>query len=620
MGRGEPAARGARSLLTVASLAVALAAADTYVVVLALTDMMAGVGVGIESLQRGTPIISGFLLGYIAVLPLIGRVSDLVDRRRILLWCLAVFVIGSAVTAAAVDLEVMVAGRFLQGLGGGGLVPATLALVADLWPRGRRGMPLGVVGAVQELGSVLGPLLGALVLMVAGWREIFWLNVGLGVLAFVGIWLIRPATPPHQERRVVAPDPHQERPVVAPDPHQERRVVAAAPHRERPVVAAAPHRASRAVTLLIWVVGVLATAAWTLTLWAPEALTTSIELGAPFVPFDPEHGSRVATPIGLAAAILTLVLAGLSAPRWLPLLLRADLPGAALVAIALGCLVLTFSTANPETEVLGPWGLWLLPFGALATLAFLLRQRTARHPLIPAGVVRGRVWPALAVSLLVGAALVAVVVDVPLLSRLTQGTDETDAALVLVRFLVAVPVGAVLGGWLLRRVGPGLVSAPGLALAAVAILAMGRWERSSLDDPVSTTLTLAAAGLGIGLAIAPVNDAALADAHEDGHGTASSLVVVARMTGMVVGLAMLTSLGLRSFHREVAELADPTDTNALLDAAVVQVQTVLTGAGVAAALAAILALALGVRAVGAARPSAGRESSAAPAHGIPSSP
>ncbi len=66
-----------RALLGAASVAVALAAADTYVVVLALTDMMRGVGVGIDSLQRATPIVSGFLLGYVATLPLIGRIADL---------------------------------------------------------------------------------------------------------------------------------------------------------------------------------------------------------------------------------------------------------------------------------------------------------------------------------------------------------------------------------------------------------------------------------------------------------------------------------------------------------------------------------------------------------------
>ncbi|HET6664849.1 MAG TPA: MFS transporter, partial [Acidimicrobiales bacterium] len=110
-----------RALLATASTAVALAAADTYVVVLALTDMMTGVGLGIDALQKATPIISGFLLGYITVLPLIGRLSDLVSRQRVLLWCLAVFVLGSAVTALAVELPVLVAGRVVQGIGGGGL-------------------------------------------------------------------------------------------------------------------------------------------------------------------------------------------------------------------------------------------------------------------------------------------------------------------------------------------------------------------------------------------------------------------------------------------------------------------------------------------------------------------
>ena len=95
------------------------------------------------------------------MLPLIGRIADLRGRVPVLVAALVVFAVGSLVTALAYDMPTMVAGRFLQGVGGGGLVPATLALVADLYPVERRGVPLGVVSAVQELGSVLGPLFGA---------------------------------------------------------------------------------------------------------------------------------------------------------------------------------------------------------------------------------------------------------------------------------------------------------------------------------------------------------------------------------------------------------------------------------------------------------------------------
>ena len=170
---GGTVARSSRVLLALAAVAVAFAAADTYVVVLALPDMMSAADLSAEKLQRAAPIISGFLLGYVAVLPLIGRIADVRGRLPVLTGSLAVFALGSLVTASAYDLPSMVTGRFLQGLGGGGLVPATLALVADLYPPERRGMPLGVVGAVQELGSVLGPLFGALVLALGGWRDIF---------------------------------------------------------------------------------------------------------------------------------------------------------------------------------------------------------------------------------------------------------------------------------------------------------------------------------------------------------------------------------------------------------------------------------------------------------------
>jgi MFS family permease len=145
-----------RTLLTLAAVAVAFAAADTYVVVLALPEMMSAVGVPIDQLQKAAPIVSGFLLGYVAMLPLIGRIADLRGRVPVLVAALVVFAVGSLLTALAYDMPTMVSGRFLQGVGGGGLVPATLALVADLYPVERRGVPLGIVSAVQEIGSVLG--------------------------------------------------------------------------------------------------------------------------------------------------------------------------------------------------------------------------------------------------------------------------------------------------------------------------------------------------------------------------------------------------------------------------------------------------------------------------------
>jgi MFS family permease len=536
-----------RALLATASVAVALASADTYVVVVALPDMMAGVGLSIDELQRATPIISGFLLGYIAVLPLIGRLSDLVARQRILLFCLSLFIVGSAITAVSVELPVLVAGRVLQGIGGGGLVPATLALVADLWPPERRGTPLGVVGAVQELGSVLGPLLGAAVLAVADWRAIFWLNVVLAM------------------------------------------VIAA-------VLALAGGRDQRPrLRVLPTVLGLATLAAGLLTLTAPPSLATDVTLGIPFVPFA--GTSRLATPMGVATLVLFLAFLAVSARGLRDLLRRVDLLGALCIAVALGSLVLTFASANPEREVVGQWGWALVPLGLVAVAVYIWRHRTAADPLVPrgltAGVQAGRspLIPALVVSVLVGVALVAIVVDVPFLARLTVTGSQTTAALLLVRFLVAVPAGAFAGGWLLNRLGPAAVASAGLLLAATGLALMSGWGHGSLQS-WPTTPVLALVGLGLGLALAPVNAAALADAPGDAHGVVSSLVVLARMVGMVAGLALLTAIGLRRYYTTVAALPDQGNTAALAAAGVVQVQTVFLGGAIAAFIAAVIALAL----------------------------
>src|ERR1035438_5540225 len=115
-----------------------VAAADTYVVVLALPSIMGDIGLSLNHLEAATPIISGFLLGYVALLPLLGRLSDILGRAPVFAGCLLVFAFGSLVTASAHDLTGAVVGRGLPGGGGGGVVPGPLAPVAAPRPAPRR--------------------------------------------------------------------------------------------------------------------------------------------------------------------------------------------------------------------------------------------------------------------------------------------------------------------------------------------------------------------------------------------------------------------------------------------------------------------------------------------------
>lgn len=506
--RAEPF-RGAQ--LGVASLGVLLTSADTYVVVLALPDIMTGVGVGIDELQRAAPIVSAFLLGYVVVLPLIGRLSDLHGRVPVLVSCLAVFAFGSLCTASADELGLAVAGRALQGLGAGGLVPATLALVADRWPPDQRGVPLGMVGAMQEVGTVVGPLYAGAVLAVSGWRTIFWVNLVGAVVLALGL------------RAVSRPEP-------------DRR---------------APRRWPVALALL-------SVAGAVLTLTEPTALSTHVTLGHAYVPLV---GTSVLTaPIAVGTALLAAAAGAAAADR--AAVLRTargvDAVGAVLAALALAGVVLSFATADPSRQVVDDRAPVLLAGSAGAAALFVLRQRRARDPLVPRNALRARAAVgALAVNVFVGAALVAALVDIPVFARATRYPDsQWGASLVLLRLLVALPVGALLGGWLCACLPPRPVAATGMGLASLGLVAMTRWDATSLADPGSTAVLLAT-GLGFGLAIAPVNQALLGATPTDVHGIAAALLVVARTVGMLVGLSVLTAVGLRVFHARQRAIGSP---------------------------------------------------------------
>ncbi|TMC52723.1 MAG: MFS transporter [Chloroflexi bacterium] len=434
-----------RVLVALAGTGLFIAALDAYVVVTLLPAIMSDIGLTIERLEQATPIVTGFLAGYVVAMPLLGAYSDVRGRIPVYVACIAAFAVGSVMTATAglwgfAGLPWLVVGRFIQGLGGGGLVPLSLALAADLYRDRSRTLALGSVAALQEAGSVFGPLYGASLAAAAaglgGWRFVFWLNVPLAAICAAGL-------------------------------------VAATRRAELP---------SR------------------------------------------EAGSTI------------------------------DWISALLLGVGLGLLVIALYPDDPEHR---PTNILFVP--AIIAAAFALAAYGWRHvrelePLIPRDLLRSRTFIGAAVAnVLVGAALIVALVDVPLLGRLVFNLSQLQSGLLLTQFLIGVPVGAVAGGVLAGRVGSRVTAALGIALSAAAFLQMSGWRADELSlhaGPLrQADIALAICGLGFGLVIAPLTAAVLALTRGQSHGLATSLVVLARTMGMLVGLSALTAFGLYRFHQ-----------------------------------------------------------------------
>ncbi|TMG37809.1 MAG: MFS transporter [Chloroflexi bacterium] len=446
----RPRSANRRAVLALTSAGLFVASLDAYVVVTALIPMLTSVHIPVlpvTNLAKATPIITGFLLGYLAVMPLAGGLSDRFGRLRVFVACLVLFGLGSLITATATSLPSLVTGRLLQGAGGGALVPVVLALAADLYPAGGRSPVLGGVSALQEVGSVLGPLWGGVIASAWGWQWIFWLNL----------------------------------PFVA---------------------------------LLLWA------------LW-PEVRSGDTV--------------RAKTPL--------------------------DLPGAALAGAGLALLTLALYAGDPDRSPVGAGFFWQAPVALVLFALFIRRERRAPRPLIDVRYFRDSSFSGAAVANAIsGAGLMVALVFIPVLaeSDLVFNMNSQQAAVLLFRLMIGIPIGALLGGFLAQRLRSyRAVAAAGLALAGLGFFSLSGWDQNTLSHNLLglplrlADLQLFSAGLGLGLEIAPVS-AALLDVVGDAHrGAAASFLVLMRLVGMLIGFSLLAGFALFHFQQATAHLIPP---------------------------------------------------------------
>jgi len=173
---------GKREVLTIISglaLAMFLSALNQTIVATALPT----IGRAFDDFENLSWVVIAYLLTSTLVAPLYGKLSDIYGRRGMMLMALGIFMAGSAASAAAPSMLMLILARGLQGIGGGGIVPLSQSIIADAVPPRERGYYQTYTGAVWIIAGAGGPVLGGLIAEHLHWSVIFWLNVPLTFIA-----------------------------------------------------------------------------------------------------------------------------------------------------------------------------------------------------------------------------------------------------------------------------------------------------------------------------------------------------------------------------------------------------------------------------------------------------
>jgi len=382
------------ALLT-ACAAVFLTALDQTVVVTALPRIITDLQIPVLQLDRAAWIVSGYLLGYVIAMPLMGRVSDIYGRRRVFIICLGIFALGSLfcglapILGNAIDISFLqnfglnvnspaliwlVAARFVQAAGGGAIVPVAMAVAGDFYGEERRGLALGLVGLVTEAGGVLGPLYGSIIVQYWGWQPIFYLNLPIVAVLLFFIWRFIP-TSTHLKERIDLPG--------------------------------------------------------------------ALLLGA----------SLICLSLGLSQE-------------------AGQITSATTATTATSA---TSATNSPIQN--NPWLLAAaLVFLACFIALEIYTERRKNWPVVELSIFKHPAFSATSlVSLLVGAALIIAMADIPIFIATVLARPPLDSGLALLRLTAMIPVGALLGGWLCARITRRWTAILGLLPTAIGFWLMHLW-------------------------------------------------------------------------------------------------------------------------------------------------
>src|SRR3954454_13666053 len=205
------AQRYPRLILALVCLPVFIGALDLTIVSAVLPEVVRSLTIEIQKLDVAGWVVTGYFVSYAISMTFMGKVSDIAGRRLVYLLCLAIFFAGSWLVAASpgwpadIALRVMqlfqdhppggfaalyalIAGRVVQAFGAGAMVPVSMALVADLYPPAKRALPLGIIGAIDTAGWVLGHLYGGIMVQFMTWPYLFWINLPVIAVMFAATW------------------------------------------------------------------------------------------------------------------------------------------------------------------------------------------------------------------------------------------------------------------------------------------------------------------------------------------------------------------------------------------------------------------------------------------------